>query len=287
MGSLLNQAKKAVTEQKRPVQPAQISTPISDLGHFQAKYELATRLSRSSLIPRAYFNKPEDVMVAMELSESMKMSLFVVLQNIDIIHGRPGWKSTFVLSAINASGRFASRVKFEFTGERGKDTWGCRAYALEHDGTRCEGSWVTMKMARAEGWYDRKDSKWQTMPEQMLQYRAAAFFGRLHASDLLMGMQSTDEIIDVAPMSTETVQANKELFNEELDAEIVEHPFSQLVITATELGYEISDPVAGKESAVWIKATPKRDDANHEELKKLGFRAKNDFFVMEISHLLQ
>jgi hypothetical protein len=58
-------------------------------------------------------------------------------------------------------------------------------------------------MAKREGWYSRRDkygnetSKWQTMPELMLRYRAAAFFGRLYAPEILMGMQANDEVEDI------------------------------------------------------------------------------------------
>ena len=53
-----------------------------------------------------------------------------------------------------------------------------------------------MKMAKHEGWLTRKDSKWISMPELMIRYRAAAFFGRLFAPEILMGMHSQDEVID-------------------------------------------------------------------------------------------
>jgi hypothetical protein len=35
------------------------------------------------------------------------------------------------------------------------------------------------------------------MPELMIRYRAAAFWGRLYASDLLLGLQTQEEAIDV------------------------------------------------------------------------------------------
>ena len=37
------------------------------------------------------------------------------------------------------------------------------------------------------------------MPDLMLRYRAATFFGRLYAPDLLMGMQTADESMDIRP----------------------------------------------------------------------------------------
>jgi hypothetical protein len=52
-------------------------------------------------------------------------------------------------------------------------------------------------MAKAEGWFAKNGSKWKTMPELMLRYRAAAFFGRLYAPDVLNGMHATEEAEDI------------------------------------------------------------------------------------------
>ncbi len=58
---------------------------------------------------------------------------------------------------------------------------------------------VSMKMAVEEGWYAKPGSKWQTeMRTLMLQYRAGAFFGRIHAPDIVMGMgRTTEEVVDM------------------------------------------------------------------------------------------
>lgn len=55
---------------------------------------------------------------------------------------------------------------------------------------------VSMEMAVKEGWYGKSGSKWQTMPDVMLRYRAASFFGKLHAPELLMGLQTAEEVRD-------------------------------------------------------------------------------------------
>ena len=55
-----------------------------------------------------------------------------------------------------------------------------------------------MQMAKEEGWLTKSGSKWKTMPDLMIRYRAAAFFGRLYAPDIIMGMQASDEIEDIS-----------------------------------------------------------------------------------------
>ena len=38
----------------------------------------------------------------------------------------------------------------------------------------------------------------------MLQYRAASFFGRQHVADLLLGVQTEEEVVDIQPMKVVT-----------------------------------------------------------------------------------
>lgn len=52
------------------------------------------------------------------------------------------------------------------------------------------------QMAKAEGWVDKNGSKWKTMPQVMLRYRAASFFSRMNCPELTLGLYSKEEIID-------------------------------------------------------------------------------------------
>lgn len=204
--SLIEAAEKAANKKTTAV-----ATFTQTEDYFQKKWAMATAVATSALIPTTYRGKIADVMIAMELSEQMGMSLFTVTQNLDIIHGKTGWKSTFIIATINSCGRYSSKLQFEWKGKLGEAQWGCRAYVVQKDNTKLYGSWIDIQMATKEGWVDKKGSKWVTMPEQMLQYRAASFFGRLYVPDLLMGLQAIDEMIDVEPISKETIEKAEEL----------------------------------------------------------------------------
>ncbi len=54
-----------------------------------------------------------------------------------------------------------------------------------------------MAMAAQEGWSTKSGSKWKTMPEQMMWYRAAAFWTRMFCPELSLGMQTAEEVMDV------------------------------------------------------------------------------------------
>lgn len=170
---------------------------FANITAFTNAQRMATALASSALVPTAYQKNTANCLVALEVAQRTGSSILAVMQNLNIIHGKPSWSSTYVIGAINSSGLF-DRLRFELTGEGDKRQ--CVAYAKEKaTGDVLKGPAVSIAMAKAEGWFQKSGSKWQTMPELMLQYRAAAFFGRLYVPDLLMGMQSEDELRDVTP----------------------------------------------------------------------------------------
>lgn len=158
---------------------------------FDHAQRVAKALSSSTMIPKDYQNNIPNTLVALEMAHRIGASPLMVMQNLHIIHGRPSWSSAFIIAALNASGRFTA-LKFKATPTE------CQAYATEKaTGELLEGPTVTIKMAEAEGWISKTGSKWKTMPELMLRYRAAAFFGRLYAPEIMMGMHAVEEVQDV------------------------------------------------------------------------------------------
>ena len=123
----------------------------------------------------------------------------MVLQNIDIIHGRPSFRATFLIAMVNASGRFTP-LQFRMEGKGKGETRSCVAHCkVKETGEEVEGPEISMTMARDEGWSTKAGSKWKTMPELMLRYRAAAFFARIYAPDITLGMHTAEEIHDIEP----------------------------------------------------------------------------------------
>lgn len=163
---------------------------------FATAQRMAKALASSSLMPAAYQNNIPNTLIAIELASRIGCSVLMVAQNLDIIHGRPSWRATFLIATVNACGRFTP-IRFKWQGDEGADSWGCRAVAKDRaTGDECIGTLITIGLAKREGWYSKNGSKWQTMPEQMLCYRAASFWARIYAPELSLGMQTSDEVID-------------------------------------------------------------------------------------------
>ena len=190
-------------------QPREASMPtvragFSDLAGFELAQRAAKALAASSLVPKNYQGNLADCVVALELAQRIGASPLMVMQNLYIVHGRPAWSSQFLIAAVNQSGRFTA-LQYEWTGTRGKDDWGCRAHAKDRaTGERVQGPLVTIKTAKDEGWFQKSGSKWQTIPELMLMYRAAGWFARTNAPELTMGLQSAEEIHDVYDTERDT-----------------------------------------------------------------------------------
>lgn len=162
---------------------------------FELNWRRAQALAASDLVPTTYLKKPANCMIALDLAERTNMAPLMVMQNLDIIHGRPSWRSQFIIACVNNSGRF-SPLQFEKSGEG--DARQCIAWATDKEtGVRVESPAISIAMAKAEGWYARKGSKWQTLQELMLMYRSASFFGRLYVPELLMGFPSMEESTDI------------------------------------------------------------------------------------------
>ena len=181
---------------------------FSGIQAFEDAQRIAKALASSTLIPPQFQgqNGFANCLVALEISHRMRMSPFQVMQNLHIIHGRPSWSSQFIIGLINGCGRF-SPLRYELSGSG--DSLSCYCVATElASGTDLKGPAVSMAMAKKEGWSTKSGSKWQTMPELMIRYRAAAFWGRLYIPELLVGIQSEEEVVDVEPV---TVRPEPEL----------------------------------------------------------------------------
>lgn len=162
---------------------------------------LAQNFAGSDIIPAAFQKKPANVLVALDMAARMNMSPLMVMQNLYVVYGNPAWSSRFLIGLFNQCGRF-SPIRYEFFGKPGTDEYGCRAYATElTTGEKLVGPDVTIDIAKKEGWYDKKGSKWQTMPQLMLTYRAAAFFIRTCAPEISMGLTTTEELVDTEPVN--------------------------------------------------------------------------------------
>ena len=230
--------------------PAETQIGFFTAGGLDLMQRAAHLLSNSTLVPKQYQslwvkrdkygnqegqptqnpNAISNCVLALNMSQRLGADPLMIMQNLYIVEGRPGWSSQFITAAINACGKFSPlRFEIEDLGEKNfewsEKVWEqnpqngrnfrkdvsknarlrnmkCVAWAIEKaTGERISSPPVSIEMAVLEGWYGKDGSKWKTMPEVMLRYRAASFFGKLYAPELLMGIQTAEEIHDTIDLS--------------------------------------------------------------------------------------
>lgn len=167
---------------------------------FELSLRTAKMLSTSNLVPKDYQNNVANCTIALEMANRIGATPLMVMQNLYIVHGRPAWSSQFLIATLNASKRF---TPLNYESDEKKGGGACRAFATDTaTGERVNGVWVSMEMAAAEGWSTKTGSKWKTMPELMLRYRAAAFFTRQFAPEVSMGIMTHEEVQDIQHETT-------------------------------------------------------------------------------------
>lgn len=199
---------------------------------FELLQRQGKMLSQCSMLPANFKNNIPDCAIALEMSARMgyAVSPLLILQSIVTVHGKPTFEAKFVIGLLKSRCGYR-RFDYEMSGKVGdagevrrtprigrdgkpvldkngnpifdneiiRDGRTCLAYAIDRDGNRIEGVPISMAMAKVEGWYDKNGSKWQTMPELMLRYRAATFFKNIHCPEITMGFRTSDEAIDIDP----------------------------------------------------------------------------------------
>lgn len=171
-------------------------SPLAGVSAFGEAVKMAKYLADSELIPAAFQGKPANIVIALELAHRIGASCMAVMQSLYIVHGKPGFSAAFLVATLNATRRF-SPLRYALEGEGANRS--CYCYAKDLDGGETvTGPRVSIAMAKAEGWYDRKGSKWKTMPDLMLSYRAATLFVRLFAPEISLGLRTDDELDDLS-----------------------------------------------------------------------------------------
>lgn len=185
----------AVVKQETAVQES-IQLDYMNGNALNNAYKNATVLAKSDLVPEMYKNRPDNVLLAMDMASRTGFSLMQVMQNLFIVRGRPGWSGSFCMAAIKASGLY-EWVKYVKVGEPGTDSEGYLVQAKDRTtGEIVNGPVVDWATVKAYGWDKKPGSQWKMAPDLMFKYRAAAFFARTECPEVLQGVQTQEELKD-------------------------------------------------------------------------------------------
>lgn len=211
--------------------------------NFIMAMQMAEALSLSTIVPTQYQKNRSNCLIAIEQAQRLNISPIAVMQNLDVIQGRPAWRSKFLIAMINNSGKFDEELQFDETKDKDGKPFSCTAWTMRN-GRKVEGMTVDMDIAKNEGWLSKNGSKWKTMPQLMLRYRAASFFSSLNCPEITLGIYTREEILDgdfkEYPIEDMAEQVKKEIESnantvpfedvdavEEVEAEVIEPDFAE------------------------------------------------------------
>ena len=166
--------------------------------NFMMATQMAKAFAQSTIVPKEYQGNFANGLVAIEMAVRMQTSPLMVMQGLDVIQGRPAWRSQFLIGMVNSSGKYDMDLQFDETKDKDGKPFGCTCWT-EKSGRRIVGPEVTLDMANAEGWTTKNGSKWKTMPQIMLRYRAASFFVSMNCPELKFGLYTKEEVVEMGP----------------------------------------------------------------------------------------
>ena len=214
-------------------------TPVGqELQRFQINQRMGQMYASSSLVPDTYRGNVANCAIAIDMATRMNANALMVMQNLYIVHGNPRWSSQFLISTVNHCGRFEPlQFRFYTDGKIGRHDYWENDWKINDqtgrkekvsvkktfDGTKIdnlccvafttvkgsdkvlESSVISCRLAVQEGWWTKNQSKWPTMTQQMLMYRAAAFWQRTYAPEISMGFSTVEEAHDIEDVAFEDV----------------------------------------------------------------------------------
>ena len=201
-----------------------------NLAKFEHAQRIAALFASSTMVPQHFQGNVANCLIALNYADRLQADPFMVLQNMYVVHGRPGVEAKLVIALINQSGKYSEPLKYKFDGTG--DEYGCTAWTREEkSGEVVDGPKVSWKMVKAEKWDEKAGTKWATIPDLMFRYRAASWFANVHCPELKLGMQTVEEINDFvelrqtgknkyAPVESPPAAPDMRVFEDVFEAEL-------------------------------------------------------------------
>jgi hypothetical protein len=178
----------------------------------QEAWWLAQMIAKSSLVPKEFLGKPEEILIALQLGAEIGLPPMQSLQSIAVINGRPSvWGDGFLAVLVSSPVYRSHDEYYEVRGER-RDGLTTADWSSDDTAAVCT-FWrrdredpitrrFTVGQAKKANLLG-KTGPWQSYPDRMLSMRARSWAGRDAFPDVLRGMVAREEAADLPPIDTE------------------------------------------------------------------------------------
>lgn len=162
--------------------------------NFSELSTFATMAAKSAMVPPGFRNKPEDIMLAVQMGSELGLAPMQALQNVAVINNRPAVWGDALIGLCRVS-PLCEDIAERIEGEGDNLTAVCTAKRRGATPVTVRFSVADAKRAGLWG----KTGPWQQYPQRMLQMRARGFALRNAFPDLLKGLITAEEARDIPP----------------------------------------------------------------------------------------
>lgn len=156
---------------------------VAPVMNMNDKMQYAQALAQASLLPKQYQRNPGNVLLAMELGESLGIPPIQAITTVHVIEGKPSASAALISMLVRRAGH-----QFRIKGDDKSAT----AEIVRHDDPEFTYS-VTWDMSRARNAGVMGKDNWKKYPAAMLKARAITEVARDACQEALMGVQYTPE----------------------------------------------------------------------------------------------
>lgn len=159
---------------------------------FNELAQFSNMAAKSAMVPPSFRNKPEDIMLAVQMGSELGLAPMQALQNIAVINNRPSVWGDALIGLCRASAN-CEDIAEKLDGEGEAMVATCMAKRRNASPVVARFSVADAKKAGLWG----KAGPWQQYPARMLQLRARGFALRDAFPDVLRGLISAEEARDM------------------------------------------------------------------------------------------
>lgn len=157
--------------------------------------EFARLIANSQMVPKDYLGKPGNVLVAVQMGAEIGLPPMQAIQNIAVINGRGALWGDALLAVVMGHHAFESIEEMDHVDIEKAKAATC---VIKRKGSPAHTATFSVDDAKRAGLWG-KSGPWTQYPSRMLQLRARAFACRNVFPDALRGIQSAEEVRDIAP----------------------------------------------------------------------------------------
>jgi hypothetical protein len=233
--------------------------------------QFSDMLASSSMVPKAYQGKPQDILVCVQWGYEMGLAPMQALQNIAVINGKPSVYGDAMMALVQASA-VCEDVE-EFFENEGTPNPVAVCVAKRRGRKPVIAKFSVEDAKRAGLW--AKQGPWSAYPKRMMQMRARGFALRDAFPDVLKGLISAEEAADY-PDEAKPRPPKDIAPRNPLDMVTVSEPVATPVVASEPdiIEAEVFDPVEPEPASkfmpeVWTEIT----EAAKEEAKNMQLTA--------------